>query len=344
MIKSMVEYEPSLPNGWAYGNRAFLQALMSRGTLTLREAKPVVAAILTAADEQGQIITPDRVTDDQIRHLISKAREAVAPLDYDIRSTHHQTTKERIWALVNAHSDPSTQLATSRTPDEIAFIKRVLDAMFETYNTQRMEVMAVTAAQARKVARPPARNDNDNEDADGDEPQPQQAADRGLKHSEVERLLPSLVDEGWFELSDGDDGFYSLSARTLMELKTWLLDAYNDPDAGPEDWQRIKFCEACRDIVTVGQRCPDPGCNIRLHDICTDAFWRTRRSGQKACPRCQTAWTGENYVGERAVTETAAARRRAGRANGSRRSNGNGLMAHQEVDGDVQMDEDDQEA
>lgn len=339
----MVEFEPSLPSGWSHSHRAFLQALMSRGTLTLRDAQSVLAAITSAADERGARVSPDAITQDQVRQYISEARRAVAPLDYDIRSTFHQTTRELVWALINAHSDPSTQLATSRTPDEMAFIKRLLDAMFETYNTQRQEVMAVTAAQARKVARPPARDNGPAGEADGDEPQPppQHAADKGLKHSEVERLLPSLVDEGWFELSE--EGFYSLSPRSLMELGTWLLEGYNDPDAGREDWQRIKFCEACKDIVTVGQRCPDRECNARLHDICTEAFWRTRRRGQKSCPKCETAWTGANYVGERSVTETAAAHRRAGKANGSRRSIMNESAVTDEADEDVEADEDDGE-
>lgn len=335
---AMVEFDPYLPSGWDHNHRAFLQALMSRGTLTFREAQPIVAAILTAADEQGRRSSPGDITEDMVRHFVGKAREAVAPLDYDIRSTYHQMTKELVWALINAHSDPSTQLATSRTPDEIAFIKRVLDAMFETYNTQRQEVMAVTAAQARKVARPPARESRNAAEED-DEPQPQQAADRGLKHSEVERLLPSLVEEGWFESSQ--DGFYSLSPRSLMELKTWLLEAYNDPDAGPEDWQRIKFCEACKEIVTVGQRCPARDCNTRLHDICADAFWRTRRGGQKQCPKCQTQWTGQNFVGERSVTETAAAHRRPGRANGSRRSTVNGSLVNGVADEDVEEEDED---
>lgn len=320
---------------------------MSRGTLTLREAHSVVAAITsisTADGRGGRVVAPDGITEEQVRQYISKAREAVAPLDYDIRSTYHQSTRELVWALINAHSDPSTQLATSRTPDEISFIKRLLDAMFETYNTQRQEVMAVTASQARQVARPPARENGRAGEADGDESrqQQQQAADRGLKHGEVEKLLPSLVDEGWFELSE--EGFYSLSPRSLMELKAWLLEAYNDPDAGPEHWQRIKFCEVCKDIITVGQRCPDRDCNVRLHDICAEAFWRTRRRGQKSCPKCQTTWTGENYVGERAVTETAAAHRRVGRANGSRRSTVNGPTVNEEAGEDVEEDEDGGEA
>lgn len=333
----MPELEPSIPNGWSDAHRALLQALLSRGTLTFREAKPIIAAIFTASS--GTPADPDEITEAKFRALMSKMREAVAPLDYDVRVVTHQTTREQIWALINAHSDPSTQLATSRNPDEIAFIKRVIDAMFETYNTQRQEVMAVTAAQARKVARPPVRNEQ-NPDADGEDAQQQtqQASDRGLKHSEVERLLPSMVEEGWFEQSD--EGFYSLSARSILELRTWLVEAYNDPDTAADEWQRIKFCEACKDIVTVGQRCPERDCNVRLHDVCADAFWRTRRAGQ-VCPKCQTAWTGTNFVGERSVTETAAAHRR--RANGPRRSNGNGSMVEDEVAEDVEEGDEDEE-
>lgn len=317
--------------------RAFLQALMSRGTLTFREAQPIIAAIFTASDDQGRRFSPDEISEAQFRSLMSQIREAVAPLDYDIRSTPHQTTRERIWALINAHSDPSTQLATSRSPDEIAFIKRVLDAMFETYNTPRQEVMAVTAAQARKVARPPVRNEQ-NEDAGAEgAPPTQHAADKGLKHSDIEKLLPSMVEEGWFEHSD--EGFYSLSARSLMELKTWLLEAYNDPDAGPDDWQRIKSCEACKDIVTIGQRCPERDCNVRLHDICAAAFWRTRRGGQ-ICPNCQTPWTGTNFVGERSITETAAAQNR--RTKGSRRSNGSTSVVNNVAEEEAEEEEDEE--
>lgn len=327
------EFVPSVPDAWTNAHRAFLQALMSRGTLTFREAKPIMAAIFAA---NGGSDNANDITEDNFREIMHKLRAAVAPLDYDIRSTAHQQTREQIWAMINAHSDPATQLATSRNPDEMAFIKRVLDAMFETYNTQRLEVMAVTAAQARQCARPPRREQqNAEDDEDAAPPQQTQAPDRGLKHSEIERLLPSMVDEGWFEQSH--EGYYSLSARTLLELKTWLIEAYNDPDAGHEAWQRIKFCGACKDIVTVGQRCPERDCNVRLHDICADAFWRTKRAGQ-ICPKCETAWTGTNYVGERAVTKTAAAQRRRPKK-ASRRSNGNSSVANDAVDEEEEEEE-----
>ncbi|KUI55157.1 hypothetical protein VP1G_02494 [Cytospora mali] len=312
----MPEWEPILPDGWNHNHRAFVQAFMSRGTLTFPEGQKVIAAILSAEDDGARRVKPDSIAEETFKFYISRAREAIAPLDYDIRTTYHQLDRHQVWALINVHSDPSTQLATSRTPDEISFIKRVLDAMFETYNTNRQEVMAVTAAQARKLARPPTmpNNGNQNGNADGDEATQQRGADRGLKHSEIERLLPSLVDEGWFE--ESDEGFYSLSPRSLLELKTWLVSTYNDLDADEASHQRIKFCKACKDIVTVGQRCPDRDCPIRIHDICSEAYWRTRRGGERTCPKCQTPWTGTNYVGERAVTETAASHRRVGRKSG----------------------------
>jgi len=42
------------------GNRAFLQAIMARGTLTLKEGKSILAAIFTA--QEGLLNLPDRRT------------------------------------------------------------------------------------------------------------------------------------------------------------------------------------------------------------------------------------------------------------------------------------------
>jgi hypothetical protein len=201
---------------------------------------------------------------------------------------------------VNTTSDPLTQLATIHTHEEIAFIKRVLDGMFEQYNTPRQEIMGLTSMQAMKLAKGAGR-----QSISGDAES--QTVDKGLSHSQAERLLASLLAEGWFERSQG--GWYTLSARALMELKGWLVASYNDPDAEEDEWQRIKFCEACKSIVTVGERCMNVDCIVRLHDICKDAFWRTRRGNDKKCPTCDRAWEGKLYVGERAQTMTDAYKR-----------------------------------
>ncbi|KAK6196484.1 hypothetical protein LQW54_011476 [Pestalotiopsis sp. IQ-011] len=309
--------EHLVPRGYNDGNRAFLQALMARGSITYREAKPIIAAIMTAQkegeEEQPQRISPDSVTQEDFAAYIAAAQEVVAHFDYEVRNAKHQTRKERVYALVNTTSDPMTQLATLHNADEIAFVKRVIDGMFEKHNTRRMEVMCVDSMQANKLRHAPRA---DGDESIADEAQAATQGTRSIKSSEADSMLAAMVDEGWFEKSK--DGYYSLSPRALLELRSWLVETYNDPDLEPADWQRIKFCEACKEIVTVGQRCAERDCNVRIHDICDEAFWRTRRD--KTCPKCETAWDGKHFVGLKAVTETEAykrARKNSGRGRGS---------------------------
>jgi hypothetical protein len=231
------------------------------------------------------------VTLDDFNSYLSAAADALSSFDYEIRSTQHQVTKQRIWAVVNSISDAPTQLAGSRGPEEVAYLRRLLDAMFETYNTRRREVQGITSLQAleKKVLK-----------GSGGAARTEGAPiDRGLTQEQAERTLEGLVAEGWFERSK--EGWYTLSPRALTELRGWLVETYNDSD-DPEEWQRIKFCEACKEIVTVGQRCGEMDCNVRLHDICEAAFWTSRPS--KRCPSCETPWDGKAFVGQRAITTT----------------------------------------
>jgi non-structural maintenance of chromosomes element 1 len=231
------------------------------------------------------------VTLDDFDSYLSAAADALSSFDYEIRSTQHQVTKQRIWAVVNSISDAPTQLAGSRGPEEVAYLRRLLDAMFETYNTRRREVQGITGLQAleKKVLK-----------GSGGAARTEGAPiDRGLTQEQAERTLEGLVAEGWFERSK--EGWYTLSPRALTELRGWLVETYNDSD-DPEEWQRIKFCEACKEIVTVGQRCGEMECNVRLHDICEAAFWTSRPS--KRCPSCETPWDGKAFVGQRAITTT----------------------------------------
>lgn len=93
-----------------------------------------------------------------------------------------------------------------------------------------------------------------------------------------------------------------------MELRGWLIETYNEDEEDDDDAeegrprQRIKFCAACRDIVTIGQRCPDLDCLGRLHDHCTRTMWRSQNGAEK-CPLCKRDWQGHGFVGERAVNQ-----------------------------------------
>ncbi|EHA54571.1 hypothetical protein MGG_01429 [Pyricularia oryzae 70-15] len=299
-----MDWEPPLPADWTNLHRGFLQAMMARGSMTLEEAQPILSSLHNAEKSVGAAgINMDEIEIEDLEAVLSMIREAISPLDYDIKKHRHQTTKEEVWAFININSDLSTQLATTHTADEMSFIKRLLDAIFDTYNKPRIELMCITADQARKLSRP-TRN-RESLGVNGDSGASQSATDKGLKHSEVDALMASLTEEGWLEKSAA--GFYSLAPRALLELWSWMVESYNDPDAEQGEWQRIKHCEACKDVVTVGQRCSNLECAVRLHDICQEAFWRARRD--KQCPKCQTRWEGNFFVGERAITATAAYQR-----------------------------------
>lgn len=281
--------------GYDNTHRAFLQALLARQVVTYQEAKPILAAIQTAATPNRPTV-PEDVSEQDFENYIHALNHQISPFDFEIRSTRHQTTREVVYALVNTTSDALTQLATIHTADEIAFVKRVLDAMFDSNNTQRAEIMAVTSMQALKLAKPP---NNTNRRESGTQ---SQASQTGLTMAQAEKVLANLVSEGWFELSTR--GFYTLTPRGLMELRSWLVDTYNDQGSDSEDaeepHEKIKFCHACREIVTMGQRCPNLDCHARLHDGCVRNMFRAQ-GGSEQCPICKTAWVDAPPVGEKAA-------------------------------------------
>jgi non-structural maintenance of chromosomes element 1 len=284
-------------------HRAFLQALLARSTVTFESAKPLLAAIESIREER-EVPTND-VTQDVFNTYIAMAKRAVGNLDLDIRETFHQTSRERIYALVNTTSDPMTQLATSYNADEIAFIKKLLDAMFDGQaNTRKKEAMCLSTMDVVQLNR-------------GNRRETQNGSSQASSKLNVEKLVKRLIDEGWLEKSRAN--FHTLSPRALMELRGWLVDTYNEPadedDDRPQN-DKIKFCEACHEIITMvcslliastvtdvptqGQRCSNRDCLCRLHDICTQTFFRIQRA--QRCPLCKADWDGKHYVGERAIT------------------------------------------
>jgi non-structural maintenance of chromosomes element 1 len=223
-------------------NRAFLQAFLSRSTLTFDTAKPILAAIFSA--HEGREVLANDVTIDDLNSYISAANTAISPLDLEIRSILHQQTRERYYSLVNTTSDALTQLATTYTAEEIAFVKRILDAMFDGQNNKgRREAICLSGMEAVQLAKPNGKRETQNG--------AMQSTSQGLSMRDAENMTARLVEEGWFEKSA--KGFYSLSPRALMELKGWLVGTYNDPADDDDDEARrdkIKFCHACKDIIT----------------------------------------------------------------------------------------------
>ncbi|KAJ9364057.1 putative DNA repair protein Nse1 [Paecilomyces variotii] len=289
-------------DGYNDSNRAFLQAFLARSTMTFEEAKPVLAAIFSTHERRP--VLPEDVTQADLSSYIAAANTAISPFDLEIRSTLHQLPDDngtnggshRVYALVNTTSDPLTQLATTYTADEIAFVKRILDAIFDTYNTRRSEAMVVTGMQAVQLAKVSSADRRESAATQ----QPQGGAAQSLTMQQAESVMKRLLDEGWLEKSR--KGFYSLSPRALMELRGWLVATYNEEDDEGRRVNKIKFCAACKDIITAGQRCANRDCLGRLHDICMRNFFRMQQA--EKCPVCKADWPHNKFVGERAITTT----------------------------------------
>ncbi|KAE8377079.1 Nse1 non-SMC component of SMC5-6 complex-domain-containing protein [Aspergillus bertholletiae] len=292
--------------GYDDSNRAFLQAFMARSTMTFAEARFVLAAIFSV--QEGEPVPAEDVIEDDLASYIAAANTTISPFDLEIRSTLRQLqvdpegpvnqTPERVYALVNTTSDALTQLATTYSADEISFVKRVLDAMFDKNNTRRSEGMVVSGIDAIQLAK--ASSGDASRRESNNATQSQGGAAQSLTMSQAETVLMQLVEQGWFEKSR--KGFYSLSPRALMELRGWLVATYNEENEDDRRMDKIKFCAACRDIITVGQRCGNRDCAGRLHNHCIRNFFRMQQAEQ--CPACQAPWPGDKFVGERAITST----------------------------------------
>lgn len=176
--------------------------------------------------------------------------------------------------------------------------------------------MVVSAMQAIQLAKTGA--DAGRRQSGSAAQQTQGGAAQSLSMSQAETMMQHLVAEGWLEKSR--KGYYSLSPRGLMELRQWLVATYNEENDEGRWVNRIKFCSACGDIVTVvslfdpqlcctceliyiqGQRCGDRDCPGRLHEQCIRNSFRVQRA--EKCPICRSDWPGDKYVGEKAVTST----------------------------------------
>lgn len=256
---------------------------------------------MTAATDPDRPWTEGDVTQPYITSTIQTINAKIEPYDFEIRSIKDQHTKELTYAFVNKTSDSLTQLATKFSASEIAYIRRVLDRMFETNNTPTRPVMALKHTEASQLARS-RRNRQSQLNGNPDDAEATQAADPGISIQEADEVLDALVSEAFFQRSRS--GYYSLAPRAIMELGAYLKETYNEAAEDAEDGVetiRIHDCEGCRELVTHGIRCNNSECGVRWHDNCANSYYLGRSREQKKCPKCDTQCSGNLFVGERAV-------------------------------------------
>ena len=118
--------------------------------------------------------------------------------------------------------------------------------------------MAITSMQAIKLHKSPTEDGRQTQNGS----ETQGSAGQSLMMSQAEKMMKTLVEEGWFEKSI--KGFYSLSPRALMELRGWLWETYDEVDEDEGDEERIsrkiKQCFACKEIITMVSRAAAIAC------------------------------------------------------------------------------------
>lgn len=129
---------------------------------------------------------------------------------------------------MNTTSDSFSQLATTHSPSEIAYFRALLNAIFDTSNSLHEEIYAVRSTDAANLC---------------------SSQNVGLTKTAGENAVDAFIREGWLEKSRV--GFISLSERGLLELRSYLLEMFNDiEDEGGARVDRIHMCHACQEIVT----------------------------------------------------------------------------------------------
>ena len=309
-------------HGYSWVHRLLLQSFLTHGVMTVDELKPVLSTIMTAhstprppactrrsanhASDPDRPFHPDDITQPLLTSTIQTVNAKVEPYNFEIRSALNQHNKVLTYAFVNKTSDPVTQLATRFSPSEIAFIRRMLDHMFETNNTHTRQVMALRHNEASQLARNLRRN-RQSQINGPDDAADSQAADQGITIQEADAVLDALVHDGFFEKSPSK--YYSLAPRALMELGPYLKEMYNADRAADDDDDdddeppvtRIHDCEGCRELMTHGIRCNNLECGVRWHDACANQYYRGTPRDARKCPVCKAQCTGDAYVGERAA-------------------------------------------
>ena len=131
---------------------------------------------------------------------------------------------------MNTTSDSFSQLATSHSPSEIAYLRVLLAAMFDSANSLHEEVFAIRSTEATNLT---------------------SSQGVGLTKTAGESVIDKLIREGWLEKSRA--GFISLSERGLLELKGYLMETFNDIEGDGDSGlrvDRIRTCHACQEIIT----------------------------------------------------------------------------------------------
>lgn len=141
-------------------------------------------------DNLNQFIANIDTQAHNIEGLVRKINSNISFLDFEIRKRAHETDGVIYWTLVNNRNDDTAQLASSMTPKQLNYFKKVMDKIVS--NKGRL---ALHHAGAKRFNLETGK--------------------------EMDRMIPIALDEGWLEKRNG---FYFLGVRTYEDLRTYLKE------------------------------------------------------------------------------------------------------------------------
>ncbi|KAF9299486.1 hypothetical protein BGZ88_006526 [Linnemannia elongata] len=241
-------------------HRLFLQAVISRRFMSEKDAIDLHARVCQATKGMSSPFDQDDFTD-----FINTVNDSLSSLEFEIRRAQDEANGDKILALTNTNEQKIAQVATGYTPLELEYFKHLLDAIV----TADDELYCISSTAAVNEASKLKNKENKS---------------LQLTKAGAEDLISRFVQDKW--LIRSKKGALSLSTRTLLELQSFLKEAYED---------QIQECTLCMEIITKGQRCNVAACAARLHQHCAMKYFGNMNN--PVCPSCRSPWDGKTLIG-----------------------------------------------
>ncbi|KAI8144725.1 hypothetical protein BJV82DRAFT_606003 [Fennellomyces sp. T-0311] len=165
---------------------------------------------------------------EDFQEFVANVNQAIDEIDLALRQATDERTGNAMLLLVNTSPDVSSQLATLYTRDELTYFKHILNAMIAEPEVTLSNSAALEVGAQLK-----------------------------MKLNKAQNVLDRLVEDRWL---DETDGFYTLSLRSAVELRSFFEESHPD---------LARFCRKCAELVTKGQQCRQ--CDTRIHHHCSTA-------------------------------------------------------------------------
>ncbi|PRP87731.1 hypothetical protein PROFUN_02431 [Planoprotostelium fungivorum] len=233
-------------------HRFFLQGIMAGGTLSEKD----VEELFSAAKETYKYRQTTPLTD-----FVETINKALSFLYMQIRNIASELDGEKFYGLINTRADLESQKGTQLTLTEIGMFRKIMNAVIEASDPAKSKERDGIRVSEGSISVSAALEHG------------------GNAHSLNERTLERLVQERWLVYTTPAHKRITLGVRSLMELKQWLEENYED---------HVSNCLTCHEPIFMGEICQNNRCEVKLHHHCSKRWFTGNR--ERVCPSCKNVW------------------------------------------------------